>query len=414
MPRTCPDLRQLHIYGFRKISDTGGKHEFKHPSFVRGADPIQLAAAMRRNKTDGSASAPATPLPPIPSLVEGSPASGASASDARSGLHAHGVPYQQSSWGHQTLPAAELPGTDADAWQQQALRGAPQQARGAANTPASSLLGLAQNYARGQGPPGAGLWGLAAAAAVIGADVPAPSLSAAGEQADTLVSTCGTAEQLGTFEPTCSADVKINRPPEKSVGITHVAASPPSTSAPGKPQSMSSAVTHPSLPIQPEAHQRPAPTIAQPTPSLMGASNGADSPAALMLQAAHALPAGSRQRHGVARKASAAVLPRIYAAPPARLAGTKSTRSSRGGGNTGDILYELKAFGRRQREMIGRVRGIEMHNEQLARDNARLFAELAQLQSLQAGIQAILHTAVSEGIDAMHVLVRRGSGRRAL
>jgi len=62
--------------------------------------------------------------------------------------------------------------------------------------------------------------------------------------------------------------------------------------------------------------------------------------------------------------------------------------------------------------VIGRVRGIELHNEQLARDNARLFAELAQLQSLQAGIQAVLHTAVTEGIDAMQVLVKRGSGRR--
>jgi hypothetical protein len=131
---------------------------------------------------------------------------------------------------------------------------------------------------------------------------------------------------------------------------------------------------------------------------------GPSLPALSALSGPAPLPQG-RARHAAAvvRKAAAspavaaaavtgiagpsAALATVRAAAVPRLAGAKTARSSsRGGGSgggagdAGDIMHELKAFNRRQREMVARVRVIEQANEALAHDSARLFSELVALQ----------------------------------
>ena len=409
-------MRQLHIYGFRKTSDDGaGQHEFKHPAFVRGAAPLELASALRRNSGKPEALAvAASSTGGMRAAVSASAAAHAAPTAFSGGSFAAAAPAPPQ------LPAAgySAPFTAAQAHPSQGTRVAA----------AAAAAGVG------------GLLGLAAAAAVVGAEAPAPAAVAAAASINTHIG--GLAIPLSVspawaLSTTAAAAVLLPAGDPEAVAASSDDAGTHATAGAlyaGGPSSAATLLPLPpsSGPAHAEASLRPASAA---TPSHM-AGSGTDSPAPLMPPfppplVAPPAPGGtgftagvSRQRHGGgARKVPAAAmgLPRSSAAQPPRLAGTKSARSGSssrggggggGGGDAGDILHELKAFGRRQREMIGRVRGIELHNEQLARDNARLFAELAQLQSLQAGIQAVLHTAVTEGIDAMQVLVKRGSGRR--
>lgn len=410
-------VRQLHIYGFRKTSDDGaGQHEFKHPAFVRGAAPLELASALRRNSSKPEVHALAASSAGGMRAAVSASAAARVASPAFSGGFAPAAP-----------PPPQLPAT-----------GYPAPLTAAQAHPSQGTRVTAA-AAAGVG----GLLGLAAAAAVVGAEAPAPAAVAAAAGINSLTGGLAMPLSVGPAWALSAAAAAAVLPTVGDPEAGAASSDDAGVHATGALYAGGASSTATLLPLPPASG--PAPTLAEAslrpasavTPSHL-AGSGTDSPAPLMppfpppLMAPPApgvtgCAAGvSRQRHGGgARKvpAAAAGLPRSSAAPLPRLAGTKSARSgsssrggvgggSGGGGDAGDILHELKAFGRRQREVIGRVRGIELHNEQLARDNARLFAELAQLQSLQAGIQAVLHTAVTEGIDAMQVLVKRGSGRR--
>lgn len=460
-----PTCRQLHIYGFRKLSDDGsGQHEFKHPAFVRGAAPAELAAALRRNSTKPDTSG----VPPA-SIVAGR--------------------LPGSSGGGQALARSAAPAQRQPSSASQAANAADAFSHGgggvaykfahpyAASPPTPSPVEGAGAPTQGASAGGlvSGLLGLAAAAAAVGADALAPRaavltthggeppLLVTSQPSATLFSAPAAAAASQGAAAAAAAVQAAGGGAATAGGVAALAlggggGAEPSSGSPWQAAAAGalrsgrgSATEPPALPgaaaaaaaaiacHPPEgAPQRPASRAPSASPRGLGASSGADSPAPLMLaqHAPHLYPsqhgglqqqqqqhgASWRQRGGAHSTARKTVhVPRSMAAPPPRLVGAKSTRSSRGaagapgagGGDPGDLLHELKAFGRRQREVIGRIRGIEQNNEQLARDNARLFVELAQVQALQAGVQAVLHTAVTEGLDAMQVLVRRGSGRRA-
>ena len=328
-------VRQLHIYGFRKIHDDGhGCHEFRHQYFVRGASVDDLRA-MRRQKTAGagegahpttSDSPPGGAAAGEPDDLASEPPGFAAASSSYAPALMHGSPqfaphYQQ----HQLQSQREgPPPPQSDPAQFMALQQQQQQAQrlhhGSAEQPQQHFMMPATSAGGSGGVRKAGGRGVGGAANDGGQRPANPRLA--------LPAAGGSSS---------SSSVPFFAPPASSAS------------------SLMPLGTHP--------------------------VNAATA------SATAAAPASA----GVLSNAGDGLAFRSHAVAPG-----KRRRGSSGGSSSDKLTHELKAFHRRQRDTLVRVTQLEARSVQLLADNALLFNELVSFGEQQSAVYSILRSVMEE------------------
>lgn len=133
----------------------------------------------------------------------------------------------------------------------------------------------------------------------------------------------------------------------------------------------------------------------------VGASSSSASAAAAAVAARFAAPTAASAAGAGASSSSAAA----SAAPAKPERGLKRKRH----GKTSDfekLAREIKDFHKRQKEFLAKIQGMEGRNDQLNRENARLFQEISKLHEHQAALHAVLQAAATEGVEAINTLLQ--------